>query len=202
MSIIDMKWYDIGQLHNVWEVSSRDDYGNFSSGNNFLMDTEDSYVIGNHKPTAVIGLKNVMVVHTNDAVLVTNKDSSSKISAIFNQFYSKKEHHKPWGDYSNLEKGSNFLVKTLNVMPFQRTSLQRHEKRSEHWIVIDGTASVVIGDEILELKSGDNAYIPANTMHRISNEQDRNLLIVEVQIGEPSEDDIIRFHDDYGRIIR
>ena len=203
MSVIKMGWHDIGQFHKVWEVSNRDIDGNFSSGNNFLMDTQDSYIVGNHKPTAVIGLKDIMVVHTEEALLIANKNAGLKISSIYNQCHSKDGYYRPWGGYSNIEKGDNFLIKKLNVMPFQRTSLQRHEKRSEHWIVVDGIASVRIGDEEKTLKSGESAYIPINTVHRISNDHDRNLLMVEVQIGsELSEDDIVRSDDDYGRIIK
>ena len=202
MQFLDTKWHDIGHLHSAWELSDKDQYGNFSSGNTVLMDTQNSYIVADHKPTAVIGLNDVVVINTEEAMLVADKSCSNHVKSLYNKFnYSAKvKENRPWGNFDEIAKGSNFAVKKIKIAPSQRTSLQLHKHRSEYLVAIEGSAYVVIGNESYILKPGDGVYIPSNTPHRIANNGLSELFIIEVQTGGLiSEDDIVRIQDDYGR---
>ena len=155
-----------------------------------------------------VGLKNVFVVETADAVLVAAKNCSESIKNVVAELENRRliqaQHHRkvnrPWGTFDSIDSGERFKVKRISVKPGGRLSLQKHEKRAEHWVVIRGTAKVTRGNEIFELKENESTYIPIGVVHRLENPRDSELEIIEVQTGTYfGEDDIFRFEDEYGR---
>ncbi|MDJ1304823.1 MAG: cupin domain-containing protein [Candidatus Midichloria sp.] len=165
------------------------------------MDTQNSYVVSDQKPIAVIGLNDVVVVNTDEAILIADKSSGTNIQNMYYNLKSEVSNDKPWGAFYEIKKGKNFAIKKLKIAPFQRTSLQLHHNRSEYLIVIEGSAAVIVGDESYTLNPGDSVHVLQSAVHRITNNGLEELVIVEVQVGSPiSENYIIRIQDDYGRL--
>ena len=206
---MDVGWSDVGSWNSVWDISEKDSKGNVLNGNVIEKNTKNSYLSSHNRLITAIGLNNLVVVETNDAILVANKADSQRVKDIVSFMKEKNipqgvEHHKcfrPWGTYESLVKEKNWQVKLIIVNPGKKLSLQRHKFRSEHWVVVSGKAKVELEGREMILYENQSSYIPNNSKHRLSNAGEKALKIIEVQSGSYlGEDDIERFDDDYGRI--
>ena len=205
---INAGWNDLGSWDAVWHDKPADNNGNVLRGDIVCIDTVNSYVNASGRMVGLIGLDNIIVVETVDAVLVTSKDGSQDVKKLVNKL--KKEgreeidlHRKvfrPWGWYDNIDKGPRFKVKRIQVSPGAKLSLQKHFHRAEHWIVVKGIAEVTCGKKTFTLSENQSIYIPLGEIHSLANPGKESLEIIEVQTGSYlEEDDIIRFEDIYGR---
>lgn len=201
-------WSDVGSWGSLDEVAPKNEAGNVVDGRVVDIDSTRSIIYGDRRVVATIGLKDMVVVDTPDATLVCPKSRAQdvkKVVEILKQQGAPEhlEHltvHRPWGSYTVLEEGPGYKVKRVTVKPGGRLSLQLHHQRSEHWVVISGTARVTRGDDVFDLPVGQSTGIPVETRHRIENPGQETLHIIEVQDGPYlGEDDIVRFQDDYGR---
>ncbi len=202
-------WSDIGSWDYVWKISKKNSSGNVITGNVIEQNTRNSYLNSQDRLIAAIGLNNLIVVETGDAILVANKDDSQEVKNIVNLLKDKNipqatEHQKcfrPWGIYQTLVKEKDWQVKLIKVKSGEKLSLQKHKYRTEHWIVVKGTAKVEIDGEEKILYENQSTYIPLGAKHRLSNPGKFDLKIIEVQTGSYlGEDDIERFEDNYGRL--
>ncbi|NOZ24818.1 MAG: mannose-1-phosphate guanylyltransferase/mannose-6-phosphate isomerase [Nitrospirae bacterium] len=205
---VDLYWNDVGCFESMYEAFERDGDGNIKIGDVFSMDTRDSFVIGSKRLIATIGLQGIVVIETDDAVLITTKDRTQKVKDVVEALRARGrreviEHtvvYRPWGSYTVLEEGPRYKIKRIEVNPGARLSLQMHFHRSEHWVVVKGTAMVTIGDVKRYIHENESAYVPKSTLHRLENPGKVPVEIIEVQNGEyVEEDDIERFDDVYGR---
>ena len=201
-------WRDLGSWNEVWESFDKDENGNAKVGNIVLKNCSNSFFKSENRLVVGVGLENLVVIETADSLLVLNREDSQKIKEIVNYLNSinspeAKEHktiYRPWGSYKCLFEESKWKVKKIVVKPKQSLSLQKHRLRSEHWVVLKGIASVEINGEKSKVYENQSTYIPLGIKHRLSNEEDFPLIIIEVQSGESvEEDDIVRFEDKYGR---
>lgn len=204
----DFDWNDIGSWNAVSELVKSDEDGNRTTGRAVLVDSRNCYVQAGTRVVAVVGLDDLVVVDTGDAVLVAHRERAQDVRQVVDRLTADNEGvatfhqtvRRPWGSFTVLEESRRHKVKRLLVKPGQVLSLQLHHKRSEHWTVVSGTAKILIGDEELLLEANQSAYVPVNTKHRLENPGEENLEIIEVQCGEYlGEDDIVRFEDVYGR---
>jgi mannose-1-phosphate guanylyltransferase/mannose-6-phosphate isomerase len=203
-------WSDLGAWDAVWEVSPKDSAGNASHGDSLVSDSRNTLVHATSRLVGVVGLDNVIVVETPDAVLVADRSRSQDVKAIVGRLQGagRTEHtlhrqvHRPWGWYDSIDSGARFQVKRIMVKPGASLSLQMHHHRAEHWIVVSGTAEVTNGDQVILLSENQSTYIPLGTTHRLANPGKVPLEIIEVQSGSYlGEDDIVRFEDTYGRAL-
>lgn len=201
-------WSDLGAWDAVWQVGDKDPAGNVAIGDAVLRDARDTLVHATSRLVGVVGLQNVVVVETPDAVLVAERGRSQDVKHIVNELQSsgRTEHtahrqvHRPWGWYDSIDQGPRFQVKRIMVKPGATLSLQKHHHRAEHWIVVSGTAEVTCGDRKLLLTENQSTYIPLGEVHRLANPGKVPLEIIEVQSGSYlGEDDIVRLEDTYGR---
>lgn len=201
-------WSDIGSWEALWEISEKEALGNYSRGDTHLSNTTNSYVRAESRLVAVIGLDNVVVVETKDAVLIMRKDQSQDIRGAIEHFerMGRREHlehvrmHRPWGWYEGIDHGDRYQVKRILVKPGQQLSLQMHHHRAEHWIVVSGTAKVRVEENETLLSENQSIYIPLGQVHCLENPGKLDLVLIEVQSGQYlGEDDIVRFSDAYGR---
>ena len=208
---LDAGWNDIGSWKKVWETSKKDIQNNSLEGNVFIKNTQDSLLKSESRLLVAIGIKNLVIIETSDAILVADKDSSQEVKQVVKdldqlKLNDGKEHKKifrPWGNYISIAEDNTWKVKKITVKPNQSLSLQMHEHRAEHWIIVSGTAKVEIDQNIKILEANQSAYIPPRSKHRLSNNGDSHLVLIEVQSGNYlEEDDIFRFEDIYGRINR
>ena len=208
MLTLDAGWSDLGAWDAVWQVAQRDASGNATLGDVMLERTSNSLVHAAHRMVGVVGLDDIVVVETADAVLVARRGSSQDVKQVVQRLLNDRrteatQHrkvHRPWGWYDSIDKGSRFQVKRIMVKPGASISLQKHMHRAEHWIVVSGTAEVTCGDHVLLLTENQSTYVPLGETHRLSNPGKVPLEIIEVQSGSYlGEDDIIRFEDSYGR---
>jgi mannose-1-phosphate guanylyltransferase/mannose-6-phosphate isomerase len=206
--LVSIGWSDVGAWDALWAVSEKDRDGNAVRGEALLEDCKDSLVFAESRLVAGIGLKDVVVVETPDAVMVAHKGHTQDVKKVVARIKARggKEaaaHRKvfrPWGWYDSIDFGERFQVKRIVVNPGQRLSLQMHHHRAEHWIVVKGTAEVTNGDQVLLLSENQSTYIPLGNTHRLANPGKVPLEIIEVQSGAYlGEDDIVRFEDTYGR---
>ncbi len=206
---MDAGWSDLGAWDAVWEVSAKDAAGNAAHGDALVSDSRNTLVHATSRLVGVVGLDNVIVVETPDAVLVADRSRSQDVKAIVGRLQSagRTEHtlhrlvHRPWGWYDSIDSGARFQVKRIMVKPGATLSLQMHHHRAEHWIVVSGTAEVTNGDQVILLTENQSTYIPLGTTHRLANPGKVPLEIIEVQSGSYlGEDDIVRFEDTYGRV--
>jgi mannose-1-phosphate guanylyltransferase/mannose-6-phosphate isomerase len=201
-------WSDVGAWSALWEEGERDAQGNVVQGDVYTLAMRDSLVIGEHRLVAAVGLDNVIVVETPDAVLVAHKDQVQDVKALVARLKEEKRPeqanhrkvHRPWGTYETVDLGQRFQVKRLTVNPGAALSLQMHHHRAEHWVVVKGTAKVTRGDEVFLLTENESAYVPVGVQHRLENPGAIPLELIEVQTGSYlGEDDIVRFEDRYNR---
>ena len=205
---LDAGWNDLGAWDAVWQVAPQDADGNAATGDVLLHDSQRTLVHATHRLVGVIGLQDVVVVETADAVLVSERSRSQEVKAIVGALsrQQRDEHtahrkvHRPWGWYDSIDAGERFQVKRILVKPGASLSLQMHHHRAEHWIVVRGTAEIRCGERTLLLTENQSTYIPLGERHRLSNPGKVPLEIIEVQSGSYlGEDDIVRFEDTYGR---
>jgi mannose-1-phosphate guanylyltransferase len=207
---LDAGWSDVGSWSSLWETAKeKDQNGNVVIGDAILEGVNNSYVNAEQRLISVVGLDDVVVVETKDAVLVANKDKVQDIKKVVNQLKADKrpefEFHRevfrPWGSYDSIDNGERFQVKRITVKPGEKLSVQMHHHRAEHWIVVAGTAKVTNGDETLLLSENQSTYIPVGVIHALENPGKIPLELIEVQSGTYlGEDDIVRFSDRYGRV--
>jgi mannose-1-phosphate guanylyltransferase/mannose-6-phosphate isomerase len=207
--LLDCGWSDIGAWDALWAVSSKDGAGNVARGDVILEDTRDSLVHADARLVAVIGGENLVVVETADAVLVARKDKTHDLKKLVARVHAKNESitlyhrrvHRPWGHFESIDSGARFQVKRIVVDAGASLSLQLHQHRAEHWVVVRGMAEVTCGDQVFRLGEDESTYVPLGTPHRLSNPGTEPLEIIEVQSGDYlGEDDIIRLEDRYGRL--
>ena len=208
---VSFQWSDVGSWGSLDEVASKDKAGNVVIGRVVDLGSRRSIVYGDRRLVATIGLTDMVVVDTPDATLVCPKSRAQEVKQLVDVLKSQNapeylEHmtvYRPWGSYTILEEGPGYKVKRVTVKPGGRLSLQMHHRRSEHWVVIAGTARVTRGDEVFDLNIGHSTEIPLETRHRLENPGQEILHIIEVQNGPYlGEDDIVRFQDDYGRGVK
>ena len=206
---LDSGWSDIGNWNSVWKVSKKDKDYNYSRGNVFLKESKNCYVESENKLIYGLGLSDLIIVQSNDATLIINQNEAEKVKNIVEELIKNNipegENHKkiyrPWGNYISIAEDPRWQIKLIVVHPGQSLSLQKHNHRSEHWVVVNGTAKVEIDNEVQILNENESSYIPIGSVHRLSNPGQKPLKLVEVQSGAYlGEDDIIRLKDDYGRI--
>jgi mannose-1-phosphate guanylyltransferase/mannose-6-phosphate isomerase len=205
-------WNDLGSFDALYEAFEKDEHGNAVSirgfkGDYINVDSKDNLII-TERLTATVGVKDLVIIDTGDALLVAKKGETQKVKEVYKKLVEKGDEralvhrtaYRPWGSYTVLEEGERYKIKRLTVLPGKRLSLQRHYHRSEHWVVVRGTAKVKVGDKELLLRLGESTFIPAGVVHRLENPGKVVLEIIETQIGEYlGEDDIERFQDDFGR---
>lgn len=204
----EFDWSDVGTWGSLWEASPHDPAGNRLSGPVEVHKTSNSLVHSDDILTVVHGVEDLVVVATRDAVLVTQREKSGEVKGLVDDLKSRQvreatEHlkmYRPWGAYQRIDIGTRFQVKRITVKPGGRLSLQKHFHRSEHWIVVSGTAEVTVGTRVIELHENESTYIPIGEIHRLVNPGKVPLELIEVQVGSyTGEDDIVRVEDVYGR---
>lgn len=204
----DIGWSDVGSWDSLWQIATQNDNGNAIQGDVFAYDTKNSYLRAESRLVAVIGLDDVVVVETADAVLVMHKNKSQDIKQAVEYFKQngRKEHiehlrvYRPWGWYEGIDQGERFQVKRIMVKPGEKLSLQMHHHRAEHWVVVSGTAKVTVENTEMIIGENQSTYIPLGQTHRLENPGKIDLHIIEVQSGAYlGEDDIVRYDDRYGR---
>ena len=204
----DMRWSDVGSWSALWEIGAKDAAKNVSRGDVWLHDAKGCYVRADSKHVSVLGAQNLVIVETDDAVLVASRERAEEVKDVVERLQAQRrtEHvshtrvYRPWGYYESVDAGARFQVKRLMVKPGHSLSLQRHRKRAEHWVVVSGTARVTRGTKVMTLEENQSTFIPLGMKHRLENPGRKPLHIVEVQSGGYlGEDDIERFGDRYNR---
>lgn len=202
-------WYDVGSWKSLFQISPKDDHGNVIKGEHITLDAENSLIIGADRMIAAIGVKNLAIIDTPDVLMVCPLDQTQRVKEIVDELKQCDsrmliEHRtvkRPWGSYTVIQEGQGYKIKKIVVMPKQTLSLQMHYHRSEHWIVVKGTAKITNGDRVFLVHENESTYIPKATVHRLENPGVVPLELIEAQCGTYlEEDDIIRFEDSYGRI--
>jgi len=201
-------WSDVGSWQAVWELSDHDALGNSGRGSVVFVDSHGSCVMSDKQLVALFGVENLVVVTTDDAVLVAKREDGDGLRRLVHKLKDvapavTSEHlqvHRPWGSYQTVDHGERFQVKRIVVKPGGRLSLQMHHHRAEHWVVVRGTARVTIGDQTKSVHENESTYIPIGAKHRLENPGKIDLELIEVQTGSYlGEDDIVRIEDDYRR---
>lgn len=205
---ISVGWSDVGSWQALWQVSEQDGNGNAHNGDVLAIDCQNTLALGDKRLLTLLGLKDIVVVDTDDALLVAHKDRVQEVKDIVSQLKlanrSQATWHRkvfrPWGNYDSVDAGPRFQVKRIVVKPGAQLSLQMHHHRAEHWIVVSGTAKVTCDEKIFMLAENQSTYIPLGSVHRLENPGNIALELIEVQSGSYlGEDDIVRFDDIYGR---
>jgi len=205
---LDAGWSDVGTWSALWEISEQDDKGNVVTGDVIMHEGHNNYVHASDRMVAIVGVKDHVIVETSDAVLVAHKDAVQDVKAIVEKLTEEEREervvhrkvYRPWGSYESVDGEDYFQVKRIIVNPGSSISLQLHNHRAEHWIVVKGSACVTRGEDVFELNENESTFIPLGVKHRLENITDVPLEIVEVQSGDYlGEDDIVRFEDKYGR---
>ena len=204
----DSHWSDLGSWASLWESSSKDTNSNVKIGDVIEIDCKNSLIYGQDHLIAAVGIDNLIVVDTKDALLIASKDRSQDVKGIVEKLSAneREEHllhrevHRPWGSYDSVDNGDRHQVKRITVKPGKSLSLQMHHHRAEHWVVVSGTALIQLGDDEKVLSEDQSIYIPLGTVHRLTNPGKVDLHIIEVQTGTYlGEDDIVRLEDTFGR---
>ena len=205
---VDLGWSDVGSWSQLWEVGAKDPSGNVTRGDVMLHDSKNTFVRAEHRLVATVGVEDLVIVETSDAVLVGARDRAQDVKAIVDSLAksgrSEPNHHlrvyRPWGYYESIDSGERYQVKRIMVKPGQSISLQLHHHRAEHWIVVSGTAMVTRGDDTIMVSENQSTFIPLGIKHRLENPGKVPVFLIEVQSGSYlGEDDIVRFQDQYGR---
>jgi mannose-1-phosphate guanylyltransferase len=206
---LDAGWNDLGSWAAIWDVGTRDANENRIEGDVLAINTRNCLVQSHHRLVATVGLENLIVIETKDAVLVANKHDSQQVKDVVKLLQAEERDeyinhplvNRPWGHYDTVDKGERYQVKRISVLPGECLSLQLHYHRAEHWIVVSGTAKVICGDKELILSENQSTYIPLGVKHSLANPGKVTLELIEVQSGVYlGEDDIVRFEDRYGRL--
>lgn len=206
---MNAEWSDVGSWSALWEVNDKDHNGNATRGDVLTEDTQDSFIYSQNKLVATVGVENLIVVETKDAVLVANKDKVQDVKAIVSQLKSAgrteylqhREVFRPWGSHDTVSEGDRYHVKQVHVKPKEKTALQMHYHRAEHWIVVSGTAKVTKGDETFLISENQSTYIPIGMPHAIENPGQVPLELIEVRSGSYlAEDDIVRFDEQTSKL--
>lgn len=201
-------WSDLGSWEAYYQLSPKDDQGNYLQGRIMPVDTEKTIIISESRLTGAIGLRDLVIVDTADALLVCDRKHAQDVKAVVDQLkiegsVEAREHrtiYRPWGSYTSLELGETYQVKRINVNPGARLSLQSHRRRSENWVVVSGEALVTVDDRQIVVKKGESVFVPTGARHRMENRGSEPMVLIEVQNGDYlGEDDIERYEDDYGR---
>jgi mannose-1-phosphate guanylyltransferase / mannose-6-phosphate isomerase len=205
---VSFGWSDVGSWETIWQLASKDAAGNAIAGKAAALASRGSYVFSEKSQVALLGVEDLVVVATEDAILVARRDSVDGMKQLVDHLRTvapqlTKDHlnvHRPWGSYQSLDNGSRYQVKRIVVKPHGRLSLQMHHHRAEHWVVVRGTALVTVGDESRVIHENESTFIPIGAKHRLENPGKIDLELIEVQSGSYlGEDDIVRFDDDYRR---
>ncbi|MDJ0614642.1 MAG: mannose-1-phosphate guanylyltransferase/mannose-6-phosphate isomerase [Rhizobiaceae bacterium] len=205
---VNPQWSDVGSWNAVWETSDHDQDGNCVTGDAICVETENSLVSTDGPFVGVAGVSDIVVVAKQDAVLVTSRESSQSVKGLISEMKSGHDEltirhageTRPWGEFTSINRGENHQVKTITVKPGGQLSLQYHYHRAEHWVVVAGTPTVTVGEEVMQMTPCQQIYIPQGTVHRLENLTDDDVQIIEVQYGAYlGEDDIVRLSDVYGR---
>ncbi len=205
---VDFTWSDIGDWRELWALSEKDATGVAAEGQVSFQDVRDSYIRADGRLVCVLGVERLLIVDTPDALLVANLDRAQEVKSLVSQLeaegrpesHSPARVYRPWGWYQTMDLGDRFRVKRIQVTPGKQLSLQRHYHRSEHWVVVRGTAEVTCDDEVRVVQENESVYLPLGCMHRLANPGKIPVEIVEVQTGSYlEEDDIVRVQDDFGR---
>ncbi|MBQ4799509.1 mannose-1-phosphate guanylyltransferase/mannose-6-phosphate isomerase [Pseudoalteromonas sp. MMG006] len=206
---MDAGWSDVGSFSALWEVSAKDKNNNVFKGDVISVGSTNNYIYAENKLVTTVGVDNLVVIETKDAILVANKDQVQNVKEIVKKLKEtgRTEHkihrevYRPWGKYDSIDFGKRDQVKRITVNPGEKLSIQKHHHRSEHWVVVSGTASVLNGDKTILVTEDESTYIPLGTIHALENPGKIPLEMIEVQTGSYlGEDDIVRFEDRYGRI--
>ena len=206
---MDAGWSDIGSWTSLWDVSDKDQEGNVTHGDVIVHNTKDGYIRTENKLVAAVGLEDIVIVDTKDALMVAHKDSVQDAKLIVQKLKTKersewelhREVCRPWGKYDSIDRGDCYQVKRITVKPGAKLSVQMHHHRAEHWIVVSGSAKVTNGEKTFLLAENESTYIPVGVIHALENPGKVNLELIEVQSGSYlGEDDIVRFDDIYGRL--
>jgi mannose-1-phosphate guanylyltransferase/mannose-6-phosphate isomerase len=206
---VDMAWSDVGSWHALRDIGQSDVDGNVVHGDVVLERVRNSYIRTEGKLVAVVGVDNLVVVATEDAILVASADEAGQVSGLVETLRKRKrtepmQHttgYRPWGNYRTVDAGDRFQVKRITVKPGGQLSLQKHYHRAEHWVVVCGTALVQRGEDRMLVRENESVYIPIGTEHRLENPGKVPLQLIEVQSGPYlGEDDIVRLADTYGRV--
>ena len=206
--LLNAGWNDLGTWDAVWQVGEKDQNGNWIQGDAMVEASENNLIHSSHRLVSVVGVNNLVIIETADAVMVADRSQSQFVNKIVSQLsdQAREEHmlhrkvSRPWGWYDTIDFGDGFKVKRIQMNPGASLSLQIHAKRAEHWVVVKGTAEVTCGGRVITLKKSESTFIPLGEQHRLSNPSTDILEIIEVQSGAYlGEDDIIRFDDHYGR---
>jgi mannose-1-phosphate guanylyltransferase/mannose-6-phosphate isomerase len=202
------EWSDVGSWSAVAELMERDEDGNHVSGIAHTFKSSSTFILSLERRVVALGVKNLLIVDTPDAILVADRDHAEGVKDVvtqlkyenLNEIDSHRKASRPWGSFDAIDEGEGFKVKRIVVSPKSSISLQRHQRRSEHWVVVEGLAEVTLNDKTYTLKPNESTYIPKGETHRLKNVGDSDLIIIEVQVGDYlGEDDIERFEDSYGR---
>jgi len=205
---MDAGWSDVGSFSSLWEVSKKDESGNVNHGDIISHNTTNSYINAGHKLVTTVGVDNLVIVETKDALLVACKDQVQDVKKIVEKLKAderyeckhQREVYRPWGKYDSLDFGERDQVKRITVKPGAKLSVQMHHHRSEHWVVVSGTAKITNGDKTFLMTENESTYIPLGQVHALENPGVLPLELIEVQTGSYlGEDDIVRFDDKYGR---
>ena len=206
---LESDWNDLGSWQSIYDISKKDENGNVFVGHVLDKDSKNSFVYASSKLVATIGLEDTVIVETEDAILACKKDRTQDVKQIFDTLKKQNDDthlvhktvYRPWGFYTVIAQGDGFLTKIIHVNPGQKLSVQSHNYRSEHWVILSGTAKVVLEGKELILSPGHSIDIPLKAIHSLQNPYDEDIEIIEVQKGDPLlEEDIIRYEDMYGRV--
>lgn len=206
---LDAGWCDVGSWTALWDISPKDDQGNACKGDVLALDTSNSLIMADSRLVATLGMENLVVVETKDAVLITNKDKAQQIKSIVKELKARnrsehithREVFRPWGSYDSIDIGGRYQVKRISVKPGAKLSVQMHHHRAEHWVVVSGTARVTNGEKSFLVTENQSTYIPVGQVHSLENPGTIPLELIEVQSGAYlGEDDIVRIEDQYGRV--
>ena len=205
---VDMGWSDVGSWQSLWDITAKNEAGNATQGDVLLERVQNSYLRSDGPLVAAVGVEDLVVVATTDAVLVAHRDATQDVKRVVDELEKagREQHvqhrkvYRPWGSYESIDTGERFQVKRIVVNPGAKLSLQMHHHRAEHWVVVSGTARVVCGEKEFLLQENESTFIPLGTKHRLENPGKVPLHLIEVQSGTYlGEDDIVRFEDTYGR---
>ena len=204
----NISWSDVGSFDSLYEELPKDENNNTINDNHIAIDSKNNLVYGNERKIATVDIEDLIIIDTCDALLISKKGSSQKVKKVVEKLKESNSQlhnihltgYRPWGSYTVLEESTGYKIKKIEVTPWKRLSLQTHKYRNEHWVVVSGIATVEVNNNTFLLNENESTYIKAGQIHRLSNNTDAPLVIIEVQVGiYTGEDDITRFEDDFKR---